>query len=143
MQEKDCQLRSKMNKSIGTIRYSPTLNGGIQENWWMIVDCDQDLACYYRKLYNMYHYYCNKLQRPSWEAHITVVRNEEPPIKDAWKKYAAQEIEFNYSIIPRDNGVHYWLEVECEFLLKMREELGLSRIPEFPLHLTFGNSQFS
>jgi hypothetical protein len=79
--------------------------------------------------------------RPAWEEHISVVRDEEPPNKEFWEKYAGQEIEFQYNPIVEGDGLFFWLNVDCDFLLEIREELGLPRDPEFPLHLTIGNAK--
>lgn len=124
--------------SIGKIRYSPSTLGHAQK-WWVVVDCNDQIGKYYRKLFELDCHFCDKLGVPAWKEHITVVRNEEPLKKEFWEKYEGSEISFSCLILPQSNDVYYWLEVECDFLLSLREELGLPKKPEFPLHLTFGN----
>ena len=128
--------------SEGKLRYSPTLNGGRQEKYWLILDCDPTIGEYYRCLYRNHFHGCRKLLRPSWREHVTVIRNEEPTKnQDLWLKYDGQIVQFNYTPEVVDNEVYFWLEVDCEQLLDIREEYGLPRDPEFALHLTVGSSQ--
>lgn len=127
-------------KSTGKLRYSPKLLGSVSENWWIIVDCDPQIGGYYRNLFHLNEYKTKKLNRPSWEAHITVVRNEEPPHKEFWKKYAGELIEFEYNPEPRTNGEYWWFDVECPRLFDIRTELGLKRDPEYSFHLSIGHT---
>lgn len=129
-----------MFKSIGKLRYSPKLLGNRNEKWWMVLDCDPEIGRYYRYLFKVGGY--KKLGRPSWKEHITVVRNEEPPdqYKHLWEKYESEVVEFSYNHDIIDNSIYYWLEVQSPRLDEIRVELGLSVIPEFPFHITIGNS---
>jgi hypothetical protein len=79
-----------------------------------------------------------KMLRPAWQEHVTVIRNEEPPLQSLWQKYAGLSVDFCYNPLPRSNGAYWWVDVECPFLLEIREELGLSS-PEIPLHMSFGH----
>ena len=128
-----------MYTSTGKLRYSPKLTGERSENWWLILDCDPDIGSYYRNLFKIGHYNCRKLQTPSWKEHISVVRNEEPPNKLFWEKHIQKEVSFTYTPELRSDGIYVWLNVKCELLLDLREELGLPREPIYPLHLTIGN----
>ena len=131
-----------MYLSTGTLRYSPKLVANRSEKWWMIIDADPEIGRLYRNLYKNYFYSCKFLQRPSWKEHITIIRDEEPPIaKQAlWEKYQGKQIEFRYFPQLRTNGLYFWLDVECEELFQLRTELGLSRDPEVPFHLTIGHT---
>lgn len=129
-----------MYKATGKLRYSSTLNEDVK--WWLVIDCDDEIGRYYRNLFYLMYNRCRMLQRPAWRSHISVVRNEEPSCKDLWGKYNDQMVEFQYNPNPAWDGVYVWLDVECEFLLNIREELGLPRQPQFPLHLTIGNAKF-
>ena len=123
--------------STGTIRYSPqTLH--TQEKWWVVVDCDPELGKYYRYMYNKWAPW-SKLQRPAWEEHISVVRNEEPPIKDMWRAYEGRQVEFEYSTEVEAIGLYFWLPVKCSFFGQLRVELGLAEKPIYDFHLTIGN----
>jgi len=134
-------MNSPVYKSKGTLQYSPQ-SIGASEKWWLILYCDAQLGAYYRRLYEYEHRRCRKLQTPGWKDHVSVVRNEEPDdqYKPLWNKYDGLEVEFEYEAIVRDNDIYFWLEVTCDFLLDLREELGLPRNPEFDLHLTVGNN---
>jgi hypothetical protein len=136
-----------MFRSVGKLRYSPHLLGVRADSvsWWLVVDCDPDIGRYYRHLFYLTHYKCQKIQSPAWKEHISVIRNEKPKEEKTylWKKYDGQDVEFWYSPSVRGDGMFYWLDVDCDCLLDIREELGLSRQPEFPLHLTVGNAKIS
>lgn len=129
-----------MITTIGTIRYSPkTLGKQVSPNWWMIVDADPVIGKYYRELYRIANYRCQKLEMPAWDAHVTVVRNEEPPNKEFWEKYNGHQVELLVGTEAKNNGYYTWLDVECDFLLNLRIELGLAREPAIPLHLSIGH----
>jgi hypothetical protein len=124
----------------GTLRYSPKLLGKKQSSkWWVVLDCDPAIGKYYRHLYKLKYHYCKSLLRPAWKEHITVVRDEEPPKKHLWEKYAGEEIGFEISHEIHTNGLHFWLPVQSGRLLDIREELGLTRNPSAAFHLTIGN----
>lgn len=127
--------------STGRLRYSPKTLGKYQDQkWWLIIDCDPNLGAYYRYLYKLHNYHLKSLTKPAWAEHITVVRNEEPLNAVAWEKYDGQEIEFQFTPVAETDGHYTWFPVACDRALDMREELGLSRHPEFPLHLSIGHS---
>lgn len=130
-----------MFNTLGKIRYSPQSRGSNDSKYWVIVDCDPEIGRYYRHLYFNSTY--NKLQRPAWECHVTVVRNEEPPeiYKSEWLKHDGKII--NLEIIPPGNsdGTFFWLDVKCDYLNDLRQELGILRDPIYPFHLTFGNAK--
>lgn len=134
-------------RSVGKLRYSPTINGSHQRRdggttkHWLVIDCDPEIGRYYRQLYKMAHFGVRVIHRPAWEAHISVVCDEPPPNPEFWLNYEGQEIEFDYVVEPESNGLYVWFPVICERALDIREELGLTRNPKLPLHLTIGNSK--
>ena len=124
----------------GTLRYSPKLLGASSSKWWCIIDTDPELGKYYRHLFYLQSYRCNKLIRPSWESHITVVRDEEPPNKLLWEKNNGLELDFEIIGTVETNEDYYWFPVKCQFALDLRTELGLGE-PLYPLHVSFGRQQ--
>lgn len=132
-------------RSSGRLRYSPTNNGksvrrdGGTTKWWLVIDCDPNIGRYYRELYRMESYGVRTIQRPAWDAHISVIANERPPVEKHWRKYEGRLIEFEYLHRPDSNELYVWLPVFCEEALDMREELGLKRHSYHSLHLTVGN----
>lgn len=84
------------------------------------------------------NYRCRKLQRPAWETHITVIRDEEPPNKELWDKYNGEEVEYNIISDLKDNGDYHWFSVECKRAMDIRVELGLGE-PKIPLHVSIGH----
>jgi hypothetical protein len=127
-----------MFTSTGTIKY-------YSNPYKLIVEVDQDISEYYRKLIPKY---IDQPARQMYAAHISVVRNEIPPHLSLWGKYEEEEIEFYY-----DNEVHFgevycWLNVWCKRLEEIRLELGLPVSSRFTLppegfircfHITLGN----
>lgn len=57
----------------------------------------------------------------------------------AGKNYEGLELEFYYDFMVESNDVYYWVSVACPQVLDIRLELGLSREPSIPLHITIGN----
>lgn len=135
-----------MIQASGRLRYSPQLIGSRADSfsWWLVVDCDPEIGRYYRHLYYLAHNKCQNIQKSSWAEHITVIRDEEPSEdkKGLWKKYDGMDVLFQYNPEVRGDGLYFWLDVESPFLLDIRSEIGLSRNPEYPLHLTIGNARF-
>ena len=125
----------------GTLRYSPKLLGTPSSKWWLVIDCDPEFGKYYRNLYYLSTHKCHKLQRPAWESHITVIRDEEPTNKPLWEKYNGITLEFNVITQINTNGYYYWFTVECDKALDIREELGLPRQPAIPLHVSIGHGE--
>jgi hypothetical protein len=134
-------VKKGLTKSTGILRYSPQLLGNRGQKWWLVLDCDPSVGQYYRHLYWLARHRVEKMLRPAWQEHITVVRNEEPPLQKLWQKHEGLEVGFWYNLLPATNGTYWWLQVECSQLLDIREELGLSRDPEVPLHLSFGHTK--
>lgn len=104
-----------------------------------MLDCDSSICTYFRGLYRLFYYNTRLLMRPAWDSHITVIRNEEPPRKEVWERYAGKEVEFEYENSPQTDGNYWWVPVSCQELLNVRTELGLPMNPEFPLHLSIGH----
>ncbi len=121
-----------MFKSRGKLRYGKT-------RFWVVVDCDIGFCDYYKKLYSQATHRTRQLMAPMWGAHITVVRNEVPPKLVRWNAHEGEIIEFTWYPGVDNNGVHYWLDVECERLYEIRVELGLGKEPIYPFHMTIGN----
>ncbi len=127
----------------GVLHYSPKLLGDrVSEKWWLTIKCDTGLADYYRHLYHLSTYRCEKIQAPSWREHVTLIRNEEPPIEKQcyWEKHEGKVVEF--SVIPeiQTNGEYYWFPAEFGLGHKIREELGLGE-PFYPFHFSIGHTQ--
>lgn len=107
---------------------------------WLMVDCDDELARYYRKLVN---YYSRSivLQIPKHGSHITVIAGKYETVlhREFWKKYSDQYVNFNYDPIIHSDGTYFWLPVFCSFFESVRSELGLTPCGPIPFHLTIGN----
>jgi hypothetical protein len=129
----------------GTFRYSPTNNGSLLRRdggttkWWLVIEVDEEFGRYMRHLFEMWSYRTRFLRAPLWGTHISVIRNEEPPLKDAWERLEGQEVVFDYDPAVQETDGYLWLGVTCPQALDHRAELGLPREPWPPLHLTIGN----
>jgi len=131
-----------MIKACGTFTYDPRMRGQkVEEPFWLILSCDPEIGEYYSWLLLKQH--CVKLRRPGWKAHISVIRGEKVVNSTAWGKYAGRRVGFEYEPIVKTNGKHYWLSVESEDLLDVREFYGLPRVTYPKLHLTLGNDFLS
>lgn len=130
-----------MFKSTGRLVYDPVIKGDPDsfKEFWLIAECDTELAGYYRWLARK-EMSLDWFLKPAWGAHISVTRGDKPPHPEHWRKYHGQKIEFEYSNIVWTNGRHYWLDVVCPRMSEIRVELGLP--PKFAyaeFHLTIGN----
>ncbi len=129
-------------KSTGTLIYdphgrSPKSRRKVSDPWWVLLMCDQDIvnyANYWLRQKSIYTF-----RHSLYGSHISIVKGEEPPRKDLWKKYHGVKVSFEYSNAINDNGKYWWLFVKCPFFEKIRKELGLPGIPPyFRFHLTVG-----
>ncbi len=129
---------SAMFESVGTLRYQGPNR--------LVVEVDQDIADYYRKLIPPW----KTVFRSRWPAHITVVRagKEIPVHTEHWGKYEGMPILFFYRPQIHEGKIYYWLEICCAILEDIREELGLSLVSQYTLppagfrkvfHMTIGN----
>lgn len=105
--------------------------------------CDDEIGRYYRYLYDQEHKYLNggyfnKLIRPVWGSHISVIRGEKIPNFDLWEIDKNKIIDFEYEAGIKDNKQYFWISVSCPYLSNLREIYGLSREPRFGFHLTIG-----
>jgi hypothetical protein len=122
-------------KSSGKLVYSPKTHLRNADRW-LILQCDEQLAAYYRALYRQEWFYRPKLIRPVWGSHISVLRGEKIPNADLWGLGANSIIQFEYEPGVKSNGEYYWLTVHCEELKGVRLAYGLSPEPQFGFHLT-------
>jgi hypothetical protein len=133
-------------KSFGKLVYSPRTHLASGKNW-VVLMADDEISKYYRHLYDLQYPYKNgeytgHITRPVWGAHISLLRSETPKNMEFWKKDDSKIIEFEYEPEVQDNGEYFWLKVKCDYLLDLREKLGLRRHPKFGLHLTIGRRSY-
>ena len=111
-------------------------------SWWLIVKVDEDVCRYYR---NLIHYYNRPLRlNPSKHgAHITAIAGKYERPNEAnthlWGRYEGERIDFKYNPEINTNDEYFWMEVQCQRIEDIREELGLKRKIIYPWHLTVGN----
>lgn len=140
-----------IHRSSGTIQYDP-YRGDMRrrtENW-CIVNVDTEITRYFR-WWLKYERHIH-LQSPAWDAHISIVRGEriDPNHFKLWKKYHGQRVEFSYAHLcdvkqtrsglssSPDDGVYYYVNVQCSTFDQIRAELGLRTGWSF--HLTVGRT---
>ena len=133
-----------MFHSSGKIIYDPNRFGMRRRvRWWCVVIVDKEITRYYRWWIER-QYHIKGLCSPSWDAHISVIRGEEPKdeLKHLWGKYHGRFVQFEYehNPIPSTNDQHWVVNITCPELLKIREEL--QRPTNWPLHLTVGRVWF-
>jgi len=118
---------------------------------WCVIEVDKEITRYYRWWLQFEKHI--RLQPPSWDAHISIVRGEflQPDKRHLWKKYQRKEIDFLYQhgdiqchqVQEKQHGktisgLFYSIGVECPALDDMRSELGLCT--GFKYHLTIGRT---
>lgn len=131
-----------MYASVGVLETHPKKTGGIDIDGtgWLVLHADPGISDFYISQFNFANRAKNvQLMRPSWHAHISIVRGEKIHNKELWDSLSGKEVEFKYDPINwLTGGKHYVFDVECEEVLDIREQLGLPRQPFYDLHLTIG-----
>jgi hypothetical protein len=125
-------------KSIGKLRYGYSN---------LVLDVDQEIVRYYRALLPK----TIRTNSQMYDAHISVVRKEEPNMA-FWRKYEGELVEFQYSHEVRNGTLYYWVDAFSKRLEEIRAELGLPvhspyiTPPEgflHTFHVTIGNTKDS
>lgn len=99
-------------------------------------DIDQYYAWFLKKRFNL------ELNKNLRGSHITFISDkmDKNTFEQASKVFNGREIDFFMEIEPRSNGHHWWMRVHCPEAEAIREAMGLTREPYFPLHLTIGHA---
>lgn len=117
-----------MFKASGTLHYDD------RDGHRVILQLSQDLADYYRALIPKYE----RVFKPRWAAHVTVVRPEIdiPPKISYWGNYEGEKIEFLYDPYPLNGNGYFWLNAWSKRLETIRSELGLVNVSKYTLRPT-------
>lgn len=141
-------------KGTGKLIYDPHRPGMKKRTkWWCVINVDRSITEYYRWWIKK-ELHIKELKPPSWNAHISVIRGEEPEenLKYLWKKYHGEMVEFKYKHHPRRSGDrnfdlrenrpdNFWfIEVICPRAIEIRKEL--NRPTHWKLHLTVGRTWY-
>ena len=111
----------------------------------MSLDADQGIMDLYRWLMQRYGIRSNK---PRFNAHVSVIRNEQIANEFLWKDLHGQEIQFSFSPEVFHDQTYFWLAVAAPQLSEIRKSLGLAATkfgvtfsPDgcHAFHLTLGN----
>jgi hypothetical protein len=124
------------HQGTGRLVFDPLHGTKHFDPWWMLLVCDKtdEIQKYYAWFLKKYGR--NVMLSKLWGTHVSVVKHEEPPLKDQWGKIDV-EVTFNYAHTVRcDNGKHAWLDVYSPQLSDIRQSLGLPAKEWF--HLTIG-----
>ena len=136
------------HKSTGKIVYNPW-RGALKKkrNWWCVVEVDKEITRYYRWWIEQ-NQHIQGLCKPSWDAHVSVIRGEKPrdDLMHLWKKYDGKIVEFEYSHLPRqaedpisgDPGWFWFIDIKAPELIDIRKEFELKH--DWNLHLTVGRT---
>lgn len=135
----------------GKIVYDP-FRGQMKRRteWWCVLEVDKEITRYYRWWIKK-ELHIHSLVQPAWDAHISVIRGEEPrgEFKALWKKYHGQVVEFTYwheveQIREKPNrnttDIVWALKVRSPFLSGIREEL--NRPTNWNFHLTVAKENY-
>jgi len=120
----------------------------LEPDGWLYISVDTELTRYYISRYNRSRAITSgQIMKPKNGGHISIVRPAFEAIPadkaDILDDLIGTTIGFSYDTELKDNGRHFWLSVVCEQALDIRERLGMSRHPQFPLHLTIGVTDIS
>ena len=139
-------------KTIGTVDYDPhRANMKRNTNNWVVINCDREITRYYRWwLEKELHI---RLNQPSWDAHISVVRGErisQDVYDDMWKRQQGRKVNIEYEHGQiykaedlKNGGWFYWLRARCAAISEVRDELGLPvKYPNMAGHITIGRSYY-
>lgn len=128
--------------STGRIVYDPP-RGQMKRRtqWWCVIDVDREITRYFR--WWVERRYGTILYKPSWDAHISVVRGEKPAqaLLPLWKKYHKQNADFECSLHVKQSSLpdkhYYWyVSIHCPIADQIRSELQLKT--GWTHHLTIG-----
>lgn len=131
----------------GRIVYDPYRGEMKTAPFWCVVDVDKEITRYYRWWLQKEKHIL--LQKPAWDAHISIVRGEQACSKhpQLWRKFHGQTVDFLYEHgnirVGKDKdqpGQFYWIDVECPKLSLIRAELGLPKGWRF--HITIGRTYY-
>ena len=133
-----------MFESVGALRYTEIPSGSRHRRvlgWRLVVAVEPDLGAYYRSLIPKHMpTHCTR-----WPTHITVVRpfKERPPsLARTWRKYEGEIVTFSYDPEVRIDKTYYRLNVWCDRLVEIREELGLPAKSRWTLPPSGGHQCF-
>lgn len=130
-----------MFESTGTLIYDPKARIK-QEPWWLILKTDKGILDYYQS--QIKQHFDVGFEKTVWGSHISVVRGDNPPKKEAWGKYKNEKIKFTYTNQVYRAHWFFCIDAYSERLEEIRMELGLPKLPKFGFHLTIGrlNKQY-
>ncbi len=108
--------------SIGTINYEPSRPSEKFSNEKIcVIDTDEELSAFYRWMWTKEHP-SKPLLKPSWEAHISIMRGQRILNDDIpWKYRNGQIITFKYSPEIKHDGEHIWIDTFCEEFFELRQ----------------------
>jgi len=113
-----------VHPATGILAYDPTRQKGkAPDPWWLIAYTDDGIAAYYRHIVEKRFGFV--LDRPSWGAHVSIIRGEEPKKNlDRWRYNEGLITPFAYSHDIYTNGAHWWVNVDCLDYANLRDFYG-------------------
>jgi hypothetical protein len=112
--------------------------------WWCVLEIDPEITRYYRWWIKR-QYHVKGLYKPSWDAHVSIIRGEKPAPKHMklWKKYHGQKVKIRYEHRPhvgtgsaKEDRKFWMVMVDAPELLAIRSEM--EKPSDWRLHLTIG-----
>ena len=97
----------------------------------LVVEVNEELADYYFSLIPKYL----RPRRPRWKPHGTVVRPEKeiPPRTSKWGDHEGEVVSFMYDPYLFSDDQYVWIDLWCNRLEVIREELGLPNVSRYTL----------
>lgn len=114
---------------------SSTLN--YYSDWWLLARVDDGLIDYYAAQVNK-KFGVKLHTRTLWRAHVSVIRGVEPVANvEKWGLGEGKIAQIKYTHEVYTNGAHWWLNVESDDLVDIRQHYGFSTDKK-RFHLTIG-----
>lgn len=130
----------------GILEYDPD-RGAMKKkkDFWLVLQLPLSLVRYYQ--YFLKTDLHLDVKDPQWGAHVSIVRGENPPNIEYWKKYNGQKVKIKfYPYVEeikdkKQPGSFYVIEFEDDFISEIRNELGLTS-KYFKYHITVGRTYY-
>lgn len=119
-------------KLKGILRYDPVRKGISPQPWWCVIEIEEEIARYCRWFIQK-ELFLDNIYKPSWPAHITVVRGWEPKDHSVWGRHDGREVDFWLVPFMRQSGDttgwdrpnNYWfVRTHCPWQKRIHRECG-------------------
>lgn len=139
-------MKSEFVEIEGVLEYDP--DRGTMKSakpYWLVLQLPYELVKYYQYFIRTDLHV--DVKDPQWGAHVSIVRGEEPPNPEFWKKYDGMKVKIRFKpevVCIKDkkkDGNYFVIEFVNDFFSSIRTELGLPS-KYFMYHVTVGRTYY-